>query len=149
MLVHMKQSSTPIGNCRRLLAGTGAAAAMFTGFTVLASAQPMPPQPPGAAPVPPGLAGDIVVARPYLVQLVTPSGRYVTLHLHNGTVINPLGTTLQVGMRVSAFGTAQADGSLHTDEVDLQPFGSFRRPRGPGRRGPRGGPPRGGPLQRS
>ena len=75
--------------------------------------------------------GTIVVARPYLVQIQSPDGRYVTLALHKGTVINPLGTTLAPGMHIAAHGIPRSDGDITTDEVDLQ---------GPGLPGPRGGP---------
>lgn len=110
----------------------------------------VPPQPPpgisAQPPAPGGITGIIVAARPYLVQIQTLGGRYVALKLHNGTLINPLGTTLRPGMRIAVRGEAQNDGSIYTDQIDLRsplPLGA-PPPRGGPRPGRRPGPPRPG-----
>lgn len=110
-----------------------------------------PPRPRGARPDPPGpselrgrppdAAGTIVAVKPYYAQIRTPDGRYRNVALHNGTVINPTGTTLALGMRVSILGQALPDGAIAANEIDLTP-GRGPRP-GPGGRerpGPGGQP---------
>ena len=98
-----------------------------------------PAGPPLVPPIPNGSTriGTIVVSRPYLVQIQSPNGAYVTLALHRGTVINPLGTTLVPGMRIAVRGIPQSDGSVVADQIDLQarrgPLGPPPGPGGPGR----------------
>jgi hypothetical protein len=42
-----------------------------------------------------------------------------TVFLHNGTVINPGGTRLQPGMRISITGSQAANGNIDANEVDV------------------------------
>ncbi len=73
-----------------------------------------------ATPAPtPGLF-IIVAAKSYHVQVQSPDGSYVNLELHKGTVINPVGTILASGMHIAIRGTQQPDGSVRTDQVDVQ-----------------------------
>ena len=50
---------------------------------------------------------------------VRADGRYIPVHLHQGTVINPTGTTLVPGMHVNVFGYWQANGQFHADQIGL------------------------------
>lgn len=51
------------------------------------------------------------------MQVETAPRVYRDVHLHQGTVIDPRGTTLAPGMVVDVFGTAQRDGSLDADKI--------------------------------
>jgi hypothetical protein len=62
-----------------------------------------------------------VKAKAYHIQVQTSDGSYINLVLHKGTVINPVGTILAPGMRITIRGTHQPDGSVWTDQVDVQP----------------------------
>jgi len=58
-----------------------------------------------------------------------PNGQYGTngryngneqrIHLHQGTVINPRGTTLRNGMQIRVSGHPNADGSFEADRIDV------------------------------
>ena len=43
------------------------------------------------------------------------------VHLHQGTVINPTGITLQSHMHVAVYGHWNDDGSYHADRIDVLP----------------------------
>lgn len=47
------------------------------------------------------------------------NGNEQRIHLHQGTVINPRGTTLQNGMQIRVSGHPNADGSFEADRVDV------------------------------
>lgn len=49
--------------------------------------------------------------------LAMSNGR--TVFLKNGTVINPTGTRLQPGMRISVVGSPAGDGNINASEVDI------------------------------
>jgi hypothetical protein len=162
----MKQQHTPHSR----VAGIVAALAAFGSLSALATAQPAPPPPPppaagapapppnGSVPLPPGpagamaprpparlsgpppLGGIVVAARPYYVQIRTRDGRYVNLDLRNGTVINPLGTTLTPGMRVAVRGVPGPNNAVTTDEIDVR-VGPPPPIPNPGPAGPRGAAP--------
>src|SRR5579875_3958017 len=53
-----------------------------------------------------------------------------SVRMHRGTVINPTGTTLQPGMRVTIFGHVTENGRIIADEVDVgwQRASSYRSP---------------------
>jgi hypothetical protein len=87
-------------------------------------ATPVPVEYPTAAPATPAPASGlsiIVKAKSYHVQIQSPDGSYINLELHKGTVINPVGTILAPGMHVAVRGRQQPDGSVWTDQVDVQP----------------------------
>ena len=48
-----------------------------------------------------------------------------TVFLHQGTVINPRGTTLQPGMRVRIFGSSDGYGRINATEVDVNGNGTY------------------------
>ena len=51
------------------------------------------------------------------LQVQTAPNVYRQIHLHQGTIINPRGTTLTPGMIVDVSGTAQPDHSLNADVI--------------------------------
>lgn len=61
--------------------------------------------------------GWISGAEPFNVWLY--QGPHV--HLHQGTVINPTGITLQPHMHVEVFGHWNDNGSYHADRIDVLP----------------------------
>ncbi len=93
-------------------------------YPTAALAMPVPVDYPTAAPDTPAPAPGlfiIVKAKSYHVQIQSPDGSYTNLELHKGTVINPVGTILAPGMHIAVRGTKQPDGSVWTDQVDVQP----------------------------
>lgn len=48
------------------------------------------------------------------------------IHLHQGTVINPTGTTLQAGMNVRVWGHPNSDGSFEADRIDVVSNNGYR-----------------------
>jgi hypothetical protein len=67
-----------------------------------------------------GAFGKVTYFKRFEMQLETAPQVYREVHLHQGTIINPLGTTLNPGMTVSVKGTAQSDGSLDADQIDVR-----------------------------
>jgi hypothetical protein len=124
-----------------------AAACVLFALTAPAAAQTAPatPAPASAPSMPPGaaaaieaalqrLAGDLVAPygldpnhvrgvvtyyRRFDLQIRMPLNRYEDIHLHQGTVINPRGTTLTPGQIIDIHGQAQSDGSLNADQITL------------------------------
>ena len=72
----------------------------------------------GYGPPPPGvrsIRGTIVSAAPY--HLVLRNG--VQIVMHNGTIINPTGTTLVPGMHVRVFGHWRHDGAFEANRIQV------------------------------
>jgi hypothetical protein len=61
--------------------------------------------------------GKVTYFRRYDLQVETAPNVYRDVHLHQGTVINPRGTTLVPGMTVDVSGSAQSDHSLNADSI--------------------------------
>jgi hypothetical protein len=61
--------------------------------------------------------GKVSYYRHFDLQLETAPKVYRDIHLHQGTVINPRGTTLAPGMTVDVSGSAQSDHSLNADTI--------------------------------
>ena len=61
--------------------------------------------------------GKVTWFRRFELQIETAPNVYRQIHLHQGTVINPRGTTLAPGMTVDISGNAQADHSLNADAI--------------------------------
>jgi hypothetical protein len=61
--------------------------------------------------------GKVTYFRHFDLQLETAPKVYRDVHLHQGTVINPRGTTLVPGMTVDVSGSAQSDHSLDADTI--------------------------------
>ncbi|TAM58362.1 hypothetical protein EPN52_11000 [bacterium] len=65
------------------------------------------------------ITGTVTYFRRFDLQVETATSTYRQIHLHQGTVINPTGTTLTNGMKVRVRGQSQSDGSLNADEIDV------------------------------
>jgi hypothetical protein len=65
------------------------------------------------------VAGRVQSFRPFELSLQTGRNAYRQVHLHRGTVINPIGESLAPGQRVSVAGVAQPDGSLDADTITI------------------------------
>lgn len=63
--------------------------------------------------------GRIVYFRRFSMQLETAPGVFRQINLHQGTIINPRGASLDRGMSVEVAGAPQADGSLNADSIVL------------------------------
>lgn len=61
--------------------------------------------------------GKVTYFRRFELQVETAPNVYRQIHLHQGTIINPRGTTLAPGMTVDVSGTAQSDHSLNADAI--------------------------------
>ena len=61
--------------------------------------------------------GKVTYFRRFDLQVETAPNVYRQIHLHQGTIINPRGTTLAPGMTVDVSGSAQADHSLNADSI--------------------------------
>jgi hypothetical protein len=61
--------------------------------------------------------GKVTYFRRFDMQVETAPKVYRDVHLHQGTVINPRGTTLAPGMTVDVEGSAQSDHSLSADTI--------------------------------
>ncbi|HEY0797577.1 MAG TPA: hypothetical protein VGD50_00430 [Candidatus Baltobacteraceae bacterium] len=64
--------------------------------------------------------GKVSYFKRFELQVQTAPSVFREVHLHQGTVINPRGTTLSQGMTVVISGNPQSDGSLNADEVDVR-----------------------------
>jgi hypothetical protein len=65
-------------------------------------------------------AGQVTYFKRFDMQVQTGDGSYRTIHLHQGTEIDPRGATIVPGNHVSIGGTAQSDGSLNADIITIQ-----------------------------
>lgn len=63
--------------------------------------------------------GTVTFFRRFDLQVQMPLNSYKQIHLHQGTIINPRGTSLAPGQVVDVRGRANADGSLEADEITL------------------------------
>jgi hypothetical protein len=61
--------------------------------------------------------GKVTYFRRFDLQIETAPNIYRQIHLHQGTIINPRGTTLTPGMVVDITGSAQSDHSLNADAI--------------------------------
>jgi hypothetical protein len=61
--------------------------------------------------------GKVTYFRRFDLQVETAPNVYREVHLHQGTVINPRGTTIVPGMTVDVSGSAQSDKSLDADTI--------------------------------
>jgi hypothetical protein len=64
--------------------------------------------------------GKVTFFRRFELQVETAPRVYREVHLHQGTIINPRGTTLTPGQRVEVGGVAQSDGSLNADVITVR-----------------------------
>ncbi|MBV9973606.1 MAG: hypothetical protein JO135_09765 [Candidatus Eremiobacteraeota bacterium] len=124
-----------------------AAAVLFSlGGAALASAQTATPAPSALPTIPPGMnpilqaainalasrvkadfgwepnraRGVVTYFRRFDMQVRFANGTYRDVHLHQGTIINPRGATIEAGSRVDVKGQMNADGSLNANVITLQ-----------------------------
>jgi hypothetical protein len=64
-------------------------------------------------------SGRVTYFKRFEMQLRTGPNQYRAVHLHQGTVINPTGTTIRPGMQASAGGVGQPDGSLNANVITI------------------------------
>lgn len=64
--------------------------------------------------------GQVTFFHRFDMQVRFSNGQYRTVHLHQGTVINPRGTSIQNGQHVDVKGQGQSDGSLNADSILVQ-----------------------------
>lgn len=65
--------------------------------------------------------GKVTYFKQFELQIETAPHVYREIHLHQGTEIDPRGTTLNRGMLVNVNGAAQSDGSLNADVITVSP----------------------------
>ncbi|MBV9150098.1 MAG: hypothetical protein JO024_09540 [Candidatus Eremiobacteraeota bacterium] len=63
--------------------------------------------------------GVVTYFRHYDMQIRFANGTYRDVHLHQGTVINPRGASIEVGNRVDIQGQMNGDGSLNANVINL------------------------------
>ncbi len=63
--------------------------------------------------------GRVTYFRRFDLQIETAPNVYREIHLHQGTIINPRGTTLAPGQEVDVSGVAQPDRSLNADQITV------------------------------
>ncbi len=64
-------------------------------------------------------SGTVSYFKRFDLQVQTGPSAYREVHLHQGTIIDPRGTTLAVGQHVDVGGTAQSDGSLNANVITV------------------------------
>ena len=65
------------------------------------------------------LRGGVTFFRRFDMQIKMPLNTYKNVHLHQGTIINPRGESIQEGQTVDVRGTANSDGSINADEITI------------------------------
>jgi len=63
--------------------------------------------------------GDVTYFKHFEMQVRTGRDTYRDVHLHQGTIINPRGASVQPGERVEVGGDAQPDGSLNANVITI------------------------------
>jgi hypothetical protein len=63
--------------------------------------------------------GTVTYFRRFDLQIRMPLNNYRDIHLHQGTVINPRGASIEPGQVVDVVGHAQGDGSLDADTITI------------------------------
>jgi hypothetical protein len=61
--------------------------------------------------------GKVTYFRRFDLQVETAPNVFRSVHLHQGTVINPRGATIVPGMTVDVSGSVQSDKSLNADTI--------------------------------
>ncbi len=64
--------------------------------------------------------GQVSYFKRFEMQVRTGPNQYRSVHLHQGTFINPTGATIREGEQVSVGGVAQADGSLNANSITIE-----------------------------
>jgi len=64
-------------------------------------------------------SGNVTYFKHYELQIQIGRDQYRQIHLHQGTVINPRGASIETGQRVEVGGIAQPDGSLNANVITI------------------------------
>ena len=64
-------------------------------------------------------SGQVSYFKRFEMQIQTGRNSYRSIHLHQGTVINPTGESIAVGDRVEVNGVSQPDGSLAANTITI------------------------------
>ncbi len=62
-------------------------------------------------------SGQVSYFKRFEMQLNTGRDQYRSIHLHQGTEIDPVGRSLAVGQRVDVSGVTNADGSINANKI--------------------------------
>ena len=63
--------------------------------------------------------GQVTYFRRFDMQVAMPLQTYKQIHLHQGTIINPRGATIETGETVDVQGTVNSDGSVNANEITI------------------------------
>jgi hypothetical protein len=63
--------------------------------------------------------GTVTYFRRFDLQLRMPLNVYKVVHLHQGTIINPRGATIESGQTLDVVGHANSDGSVNADAITI------------------------------
>jgi hypothetical protein len=64
-------------------------------------------------------SGTVSYFKRFEMQIQTGRNSYRSIHLHQGTVINPTGESITVGQHVDVSGVSQPDGSLAANTITI------------------------------
>ena len=62
-------------------------------------------------------SGDVTYFKRFEMQIGTGRDQYRSIHLHQGTEIDPIGRSIVVGQRVDVTGVTNADGSINANRI--------------------------------
>ena len=65
-------------------------------------------------------SGQVSYFKRFEMQVQTGRNAYRSIHLHQGTVINPRGESIAVGQQVDVSGLTQADGSIDANVITIK-----------------------------
>jgi hypothetical protein len=63
--------------------------------------------------------GQVTYFRHFDLQIAMPLQTYKQIHLHQGTIINPRGASINDGQTVDVVGKPNADGSMEANEITI------------------------------
>jgi hypothetical protein len=63
--------------------------------------------------------GGVTYYKRFDLQVRLPLNTYKQIHLHQGTIINPRGASIEEGQTVDVRGSSNADGSMNADEITI------------------------------
>ncbi|GAC1566985.1 MAG: hypothetical protein NVS2B3_02760 [Vulcanimicrobiaceae bacterium] len=62
-------------------------------------------------------SGDVSYFKRFEMQISTGRDQYRSVHLHQGTEIDPIGRSIAVGQRVDVSGVTNSDGSINANKI--------------------------------
>jgi hypothetical protein len=63
--------------------------------------------------------GEVTYLKRFDLQVRTAPNAYRNVRLHQGTIIDPRGTTLVPGQSVTIYGVPQSDGTLNANQITV------------------------------